>query len=589
MMPALDDPYRDYPVWTAFRQRTDLQKYDRNALLLFALELALDIEDIDSVANSALTDSGDDKKCDLVYVNEDLQTAIVAQAYISEAWKPCANANKASDLNTGASWLLSRQIEELPESLKPAARDLRNALATGKIDRLVFWYVHNCPEHANVADELKTVELTASAALRILGLTSIQVEAMEVGINKLQELFNAASVDILVHDRFDLDVPGGYRVDTKNWQAFTTAVPAKWLFEVFAKNQDKLFSANVRGYLGSRKSDANINQNIKVSATQNGSNFWAYNNGITALVHTCEFKEAELGGQKGTLTISGLSIVNGAQTTGAIGSLTAPPGDETFVPARFICCTDSEIVKEIIRFNNTQNKVEPADFRSFDKHQERLRKEFEAFGDYNYRGGRRGGASDKMKRPSNLLPSDTVAQLLAGFHKDPQLAYHEKSVIWESDDWYSKCFNDSTTAEHVIFLFSLNEAIKSAKTGFIKKQELISGSDKKALEFLRHRGCIFLLVAAFGRTMETILGRPVPNLFALKFKKTAPILNLIEQWAPVVSIYLSLSDFLLPAVKDGLRQRPIIEDSLKQFSALLAATALANKAIYEQFASSVQS
>jgi hypothetical protein len=282
--------------------------------------------------------------------------------------------------------------------------------------------------------------------------------------------------------------------------------------------------------------------------------------------------------------------VNGAQTTGALGSLSTRPGGDVFVPARFITCSDSETVKEIIRFNNSQNKVAAADFRSTDRHQERLRKEFESLSGYNYRGGRRGGADDKIRRPSNLLSSDTVAQLLAAFHQNPQLAYLEKGVLWESDSSYAKYFNDSTTAMHIVFLFSLNEEIKNAKAMLVEKssQQHLSAPEKKSLEFLRYRGSLHLLVSAFGRTMETILSQPVPSLFSLRFKEPLELKKLAMLWAPVVSIYLGLSEFLAPAVTDGLRRKDAIEEALKQFSALLAATAIANGAIYRSFAGNVE-
>jgi len=34
------------------------------------------------------------------------------------------------------------EAEDLPDALKAAATDLRNALNAGKIERLYFWYVH---------------------------------------------------------------------------------------------------------------------------------------------------------------------------------------------------------------------------------------------------------------------------------------------------------------------------------------------------------------------------------------------------------------------------------------------------------------
>jgi len=86
----------------ALKSRTDLAKYGDNALLLFTLQLRFEIEDIDAVATNSLTDSPNDKKCDLVYVDKESQIAVIAQGYICKksVFPDEAPANKASDLNT---------------------------------------------------------------------------------------------------------------------------------------------------------------------------------------------------------------------------------------------------------------------------------------------------------------------------------------------------------------------------------------------------------------------------------------------------------------------------------------------------------
>ena len=67
----------------AFNSRTDLEQYRQNALTLFALEMRFRLEDVHTVAATALTDSPDDKKCDLVYVDEESGDIVVAQGYMS--------------------------------------------------------------------------------------------------------------------------------------------------------------------------------------------------------------------------------------------------------------------------------------------------------------------------------------------------------------------------------------------------------------------------------------------------------------------------------------------------------------------------
>ncbi|HBX9334252.1 TPA: hypothetical protein MIK03_29590, partial [Klebsiella pneumoniae] len=121
------------------------------------------------------------------------------------------------------------------------------------------------------------------------------------------------------------------------------------------------------------------------------------------------------------LEIRGMSIVNGAQTTGALGTLPRLPPESVKVQARFIKVkdADADLIQNIIQYNNSQNKVEASDFRSTDKIQKRLKNEFASIPDAEYDGGRRGGAESVIRRKTNLLPSYTVGQALMSFHGEP--------------------------------------------------------------------------------------------------------------------------------------------------------------------------
>lgn len=93
-----------------FQARTDLTaQYGNNALMLYALQLRFEISDIVSVASDALTDCGNDKKCDLIYVDQDAGVAVIAQSYTRQNPKErdLAPKNKACDLNTAATWVFA--------------------------------------------------------------------------------------------------------------------------------------------------------------------------------------------------------------------------------------------------------------------------------------------------------------------------------------------------------------------------------------------------------------------------------------------------------------------------------------------------
>ncbi|WP_037372887.1 hypothetical protein [Anaerovorax odorimutans] len=68
-----------------FKARKDLiDNYGDNSLLMYALQLRYDIEDIISVASESLTDGHNDKKCDLIYIDRDSGLAVIAQAYMKK-------------------------------------------------------------------------------------------------------------------------------------------------------------------------------------------------------------------------------------------------------------------------------------------------------------------------------------------------------------------------------------------------------------------------------------------------------------------------------------------------------------------------
>ena len=456
----------------AFESRDDLKKYKHNALLLYALEMRFQLQDIDSVASLSLTDSNDDKKCDLIHVDEEAGEIVVAQGYISaNAEKISAPSNKASDLNTAVAWLLGCETENLPIGLRSAAAEVKAALQDKQIRSVQFWYVHNLPESKNVKLELKTVERSAERALRQLlpGQSIPEVVAIEVGTQTLDEWYNSLQTPILVDAELEVEVPGGYRIEAENWSAFATSMPAEWLYQVYKQHKSNLFSANVRGYLGSRRSSSNINNAIKVTADEKAGHFWVYNNGLTVLVHDFNATQIDKTG-KLKLKISGFSIVNGAQTTGAIGSLDQPPGPAAMVQVRIVKCTDFETLHEIIRNNNSQNRIETTDFRSRDPVQERLRKEFKVIPAATYTGGRRGGHEDIIRRPADLLPAETCGQALAAFHGKPETAYHEKSEIWHSNKLYGQYFSELTSAQHIVFAYGLLRAVEATKQSLVRNR-----------------------------------------------------------------------------------------------------------------------
>jgi hypothetical protein len=450
------------PWEQAYISRFADSQFGDDAIGLFALGLKFGIDDLEAVGAEIITGSGDDKKCDLVYLDKEEGRCVVAQCYVSRRARAAAPANKASDLNTAVSWLLSTPIGNLPERLKASAAEIRESIKDNKLREINIWYVHNLPESKNVSSELTAVEHSANAAIKGINSSAvINVLGREVGAQTFARLYQDSETPILVTQQIGITVPVGFRLREREWSAYQTILPGNFFYDLYKKYGLDLFSANIRDYLGSRASDSNINYGIKQTAEDQPQNFWVFNNGITALVNGLQSK---LRSGKIRLTIDGVSIVNGAQTTGALGSLAERPKKNLSVPVRFIWTKNELLVEDIIKYNNSQNKISASDFRSTDAIQKRLKNEFRNIPDAEYEGGRRGGASDRIKRRPNLLPSYTVGQALAAFHGDPVIAYDRKSDIWINDRTYSNYFKDETTAKHIVFVYSLYHAV-SRKRG----------------------------------------------------------------------------------------------------------------------------
>jgi hypothetical protein len=570
----------------AFENRSDLSAYDDNGLALFGLALKFGVEDLETVAADAITDGSDDKKCDMVYINAEEEYAVIAQCYISSKDKKEAPANKASDLNTALGWLLQRNIDEVPDRIKSAAQELRSYLKDKTVKNLYIWYIHNLPESKNVENELVTVQQTAVSIIETdFAENKVKISAIEVGNNILNEWYEESQSPILVNDVLEIDCIGGYEITGKKWKSYSTSIPAQFLYRMYKKHKTKIFSANIRDYLGARSTDSNINNGIRKTIEEDPGNFWVFNNGLTILTHDI----TDVNPKK--LKIKGFSIVNGAQTTGAIGSLNKLPDKTIFVQARFVATTDSDtdLIHSIIRYNNSQNKVEASDFRSTDKIQKRLKLEFESIGSAEYEGGRRGGSADVIRRRANLLPSYTVGQALACIGLEPIIAYNQKSAIWINDRLYSKYFNEQTKAAHIVFAFTLLKSVESKKQQIVdrSKKSSLTVAEEDYLAYFRQRGSIFLFSSAVASCLEVFLERKIPNTFRLSFGTHTTPLQAEALWAQVIDVTVPFCTQLNDGLEGGLKNTKTVNTVMQTFRSLVQATASANKSIYKSFADKI--
>ena len=150
-------------------------------------------------------------------------------------------------------------------------------------------------------------------------------------------------------------------LDTAKYHSYLCVIPGQVLAEMYKKYGARLLEANVRSFLQFR---SNVNKGIKNTLANNPDMFFAYNNGITVTASSCEQDS-----QGNIISLSNLQIVNGGQTTAALfHALKEGVNLEgVFVQTKLSILddlSDEEVVPNISRFSNAQNKIQDSDFFS---------------------------------------------------------------------------------------------------------------------------------------------------------------------------------------------------------------------------------
>ncbi|HCO6115375.1 TPA: AIPR family protein [Escherichia coli] len=560
----------DSSFWSALQQRKDLEKYGNLNCALYAIELHNNIDSIELIAPDIITEGGDDENIDILMTDRESKQIYLIQSYQSTIFRPQgAKPSKAQETAYAETALLSADIENIPLRIRDQVKDARDALRNNEIEKINVWFVHNCPETPEYEKPLHSIGRSIMDKLNsIYHIDNLRISSKQMGLSSLDELYNSQHSPILISDKISLTgMHGFYQNSNENWASFSTLMPGKFIKELYnSYGEDKLFSANVRSYLGSNKKDLSINNEIQNTAKTHPGNFFVFNNGITALVHDFEIDFIDESKTLGQIkSVTGISIVNGAQTTGSISNLGKDPDDTLRVAIRFIRVNNPELINEITLANNSQNKVLRSDFRSSDSIQKRLRKDFEKNKEALYTGGLRQVLTPAQKRI--LLPTDTVAQILIAFHAHPTSAYHRKKDIWDDEDLYKKAFDDTITLGHIIFVYSLNEAISQIKSDF---NEQFRHNQLPEIDTIKHKlltqpGVSLLMIHAIASILEIILGSAIPNKYSLSFKDGVNRENAKELWIPVIKRVLTRSALLEPATAGRLSKSKEITEIISRF------------------------
>lgn len=438
-----------------------------NAFLIWVMGLYLDCSDLAALGDESLTDQFDDKKIDFLRIDDERRKIYIVQGYYSKKEKDSAPANKASDLNTAAAWLTTGDITKLPARLQEVVKDARESIADGDVDGLELVYVHNCSESVQVEQELKTAK---DYFQRAMG-EGFNISYKEIGNHAVEILYRERNSNIKVLEAVTCPFRPGYRESHATWSSVVLTVTGDWLRTIYYNYKESLFSANYRGFLGISKKTT-INSGIKYTAEKSPDNFWVYNNGITILTNKMEVK-------KDAIILHGMSIINGAQTTGSIGSLDLKIDLRGVqILTRIIECGDPAVVNDIVKYNNTQNKITSWDKFGNDVYQTELEKKFHSY--HHVYSSKRG-----FENRNSQLSIENCIQPLVSF-----LGYYKESnksrvSLFNSTKLYKEAF-DHAKARHILFVSCLEKCIvevRREKREVVRQGSNVTDLDLKMNDF----------------------------------------------------------------------------------------------------------
>jgi hypothetical protein len=148
------------------------------------------------------------------------------------------------------------------------------------------------------------------------------------------------------------------------YEAYLCVLPADLLGDIYDRYGSRLLEGNVRAFLTAK---GKINQGIKNTLIKRPQMFFAYNNGISAVASEVQIANGASGPR--IVSATNLQIVNGGQTTASIDNVQRNERQanvtSAFVPMKLSVVVgdeSSQMVEDISRYANSQNKVSDADF-----------------------------------------------------------------------------------------------------------------------------------------------------------------------------------------------------------------------------------
>ncbi len=422
-----------------------------------------------------ISDKPHDMSCDLVFSRNyaGKTTFYVVQSKYREV-KNVDDKLPAKELKSALADFIGLLKNEEPRSnntiFLQKSKELKEQLRNN--GEVKFIYLCLCKKNTDVeaTNAINAFEKLDKSKIRFewFDIDRLRFDFIDANFKKIENPYRLESSNYAEEADIELEIvkidnsPSFIWIDNRPHQAYTLLLRPKTIYELFERFRFGLFVKNVRNPIP----HSNYNEQMAESLKHDESNFWYYNNGITAITSIIPDK---LGNQSEKLSVKGLQIINGGQTAYTIyrvyeeaNALKRQTLDRNVIISfRLIESSNSEFNLKITRYTNSQNTMEERNFYANDDIQIRLQRESFAFPIWyevrteEFRAYPETG-NNTVKAVSN---AEMIKPYLALFMQNPYRAIHASNMAFykESENlngYYDDVFHAETKYKDIYYAFN---------------------------------------------------------------------------------------------------------------------------------------
>ena len=387
-------------------ERTENKHFETRALAALALMMKSDIDVLSSGLH--ITDGYHDMGIDAIYLDETQKQLFVVQSKWRESGHGSISQEEMQAFVEGIKRIINFDTDGANPKIQAKKPDIELALT--KIGYQIHaLFIHTGDTKLNTYATRPLNDLLSSTnddVDTLIIFDEILYQDVYAYLAQGQESDDITLDDVILINWGKIDSP---------FTAYYGLISAAAIGDWYREYGNRLFAKNIRFYKG----NTNVNDGIKRVLLQEPENFFYYNNGVKLLCKSIHRKAKDsTNNATGLFMLEGVSLVNGAQTTGSIGTIFMESPEQVskaYVMVQIIDLSQAsgETATQITKLSNTQNRIDNRDFAALDPIQEKIRQELSfSHYEYLYKGG------DKITDPDSQLTFDEAIVALACLHTD---------------------------------------------------------------------------------------------------------------------------------------------------------------------------